>query len=170
MLSNRVLCIFGAVFCFGLLAIAITLQKVYGMEPCSLCMAQRYILLLLGLVFTVSIFTVRFSFLRVIDALLILVGALAGITLALRHLWIQSLPADQVPTCGPGFEYLIDNFPIIDAINALWAGSGDCHDVDKVFGLPISMWTLMAFVVILVIALRLLFNKERPQYDSGYSY
>jgi disulfide bond formation protein DsbB len=78
---------------------------------------------------------------------------LAGSGFAGRHVWLQSLPEDQVPACGPSVDYLLDNFPLSEALQILLRGNGNCAEVDwSLLGLSIPGWTLLAFIGIGVIA------------------
>ena len=74
-------------------------------------------------------------------------AALSGVGLAGRHLWLQSLPPDQVPACGPGLDYMLGMFPLSEVFAMVLSGSGECAEVDTVFGLSIPLWTLFAFVL-----------------------
>jgi disulfide bond formation protein DsbB len=74
---------------------------------------------------------------------------IVGLGLSARHLYLQSLPADQIPECLPGFDYLIKNFPPTEVIKLLFQGSGQCAQVGARFiGLSLSQWSLIAFVVL----------------------
>jgi len=78
---------------------------------------------------------------------------LAGAGFAGRHVWLQSLPADQVPACGPSVDYLLDNFPLVEALEILLRGNGNCAEVDwTLLGLSIPGWTLLAFIGIGAVA------------------
>ena len=77
-------------------------------------------------------------------------SAAKRIGLATRHLWIQSLPADQVPACGMGIGYMLDTLPFFDVIERTLKGSGECAKVDLVLGLSIPAWTLGLFAVLIV--------------------
>lgn len=132
--------------CALMLGFAYYLQYARGMEPCPLCMFQRVGILVVGLLFLVAaVHNPPGWGARVYGALIVLAAATGG-AISVRHLWIQSLPADQVPACGPGLTYLLNYFPLLDAIKAVLQGSGECAKVDKVFGLAIPAWTLMAFM------------------------
>jgi len=70
-----------------------------------------------------------------------------GAALAGRQLWLQSLPADQVPACGPGLSYMADVMPLTELLTTVLQGSGSCAEVNPVLGLPIPVWTLAAFLL-----------------------
>ena len=140
----------GFVICAALMSYALYLQYVKDLEPCPLCMFQRVALIAMGAVFLIA--TLHgpgraggwtYGILQVI------IGG-AGIGLALRHLWIQSLPADQVPACGMGIGYMLETLPFIDVVQRTLKGSGECAHVDLVLGLSIPAWTLMLFVLLIV--------------------
>ena len=98
---------------------------------------------------------------RVYGFLLLLVAG-TGAAIAGRHVWLQQLPEDQVPTCGPGLNFILENFPINQAIDMVLRGSGECADVLWTFlGLSIPGWTLVAFVVMILVALRQLFGRHK---------
>ena len=75
-----------------------------------------------------------------------LLATLAGMAIALRHVRLQHLPADEVPECGPGLNYWLNNFPVTDVIQKVLRGSGECAKVDwTFFGLSIPEMTLVLF-------------------------
>ncbi|MGH8166673.1 MAG: disulfide bond formation protein B, partial [Woeseiaceae bacterium] len=77
-------------------------------------------------------------------AVLIGLVAAAGAGIAGRHVWLQSLPADRVPACGPGLDYIIDSFPLSEALKLVFTGSGECATADWHFlGLSMPAWVLV---------------------------
>ncbi len=84
----------------------------------------------------------------------------AGVALAARHLYIQSLPADALPSCGMGITYMLESMPFLDVFARTLGGSVECNKIDLILGLPIPAWTLIFFIVA-VIAAFLLIN-HRP--------
>jgi disulfide bond formation protein DsbB len=134
--------------CAALMGTAFYLQYVEGMEPCPLCMFQRIALTAMGILFLVAaIQRPSDRGARTYAVLLAVVGAV-GVGLAWRHLWIQSLPPDQVPACGMGIGYMFETLPFLEVIERTLKGSGECAQVDRVLGLSIPMWTLMLFVAL----------------------
>ncbi len=74
-------------------------------------------------------------------------STLGGIVAAGRHVWIQHLPPDKVPSCGPGLGYMLDNFPLGDALKMVLTGSGECASIDwSLLGLSMPEWVLIAIV------------------------
>jgi len=83
---------------------------------------------------------------KVYGALVLVLGVL-GVAVAGRHVWLQHLPADQVPECGPGLEYMLDAFPLSETLSMVFRGSGECAEVQWTFlGASIPEWTLINFV------------------------
>jgi len=76
-----------------------------------------------------------------------------GIVTAGRHLWLQSLPADQVPSCGPGLGYMLDAFPFSKMLKLVFTGSGECAKVEPILGLPMPAWTLLWYAGLAALAI-----------------
>ncbi len=151
----------GVVFCLGLIGTALYFQHVMGLEPCPLCIFQRLFVIALGVVMLMAaIHDPRDLGRRVYGGLIVVVAGL-GAGVAARHVWLQSLPADQVPACGPGLEYMLETFPLMDALKLVFEGSGECAEVQWTFlGLSIPGWTLVIFIGLAVFGLLLLFSPK----------
>ncbi|KAB7623620.1 disulfide bond formation protein B [Alkalilimnicola sp. S0819] len=142
----RLINLAGFIICAVLIAAAFYMELALGMEPCPLCMFQRIGVYALGAVFLIAaLHGARAWGARVYGVLLLLVAALGG-AVSVRHLYLQSLPAEEVPACGPGLDYLMDVFPLFEAIRVVFEGSGECAEVHTILGLSIPAWTLMAFI------------------------
>jgi disulfide bond formation protein DsbB len=80
-------------------------------------------------------------------AFAVILTALMGASISGRHVWIQHLPKDEVPACGPGLSYMFQYFPLTDTLKMMLSGTGDCAQVDWVWlGLSMPAWVLTAFV------------------------
>jgi disulfide bond formation protein DsbB len=80
-------------------------------------------------------------------AVLILLAGLLGASVAARHVWIQNLPADQVPDCGPGLDYMLEVFPVTETLQMVLSGSGECAEISWSFlSLSMPAWALLWFV------------------------
>lgn len=142
--SSRLCFFLGFAGCVSLLAVGAYLQFVEELEPCPLCISQRLAILGTGLLFLLAGIHNRG---RKIYAVLIAVTALAGASISVRHVWLQHLPPDQVPECGPGLEYVFQNFPLTHTIKLMLTGTGECAKIDwTLLGLSIPEWTLIAFL------------------------
>ncbi len=132
-----------------MMAYALYSEHVLYLMPCPLCILQRIAVISLGFVFLLSAIHNPQGFGRKIYAALLTVAATAGAIVAGRHVWLQEMPEDQVPACGPGYDYIIESFPFSEALALIFAGSGECADIDWSFlGLSMPAWVLISFVVI----------------------
>lgn len=139
--------------CTGLILIALYMQEVLGMHPCPLCITQRIFVILAGLLALLAALHNPAATGRKLYAGLGALAALVGGGVSARHVWIQHLPEDQVPACGPGLEYMFETFPLMDALTLLFQGDGNCADIVWQWGLTIPGWTLVAFVGLLLVNL-----------------
>lgn len=132
-----------------LLAGALIMEHVFQMDPCPLCLMQRVWFAIAGLLALAAlIHSPRWG----IYPLLTMLAALIGGGFSIRQLWLQSLPEDQVPACGPDMTYMLENFPLADVLAAMTRGTGDCAAVAWQFGLTIPGWALVGFVAIFIVA------------------
>lgn len=141
--------------CVALLAYALYTQHYGGLLPCPLCTFQRGAFVALGLVLLVgALHSPRRPGLRVAYSVLAAICAGVGVAIAGRHLWLQNLPTDQVPACGPDLSYMMEAFPLGDVLRKVFTGSGECAEVDWTFlGLAMPAWSLIWFVLLGVWAL-----------------
>lgn len=148
--SFRSLFLLGFVACAGLLGYAFYLQLHAGLEPCPLCVFQRVAFAALGLVFLIGgLHAPASAAARRGYGVLALLASLAGIAVAGNHVRLQHLPPDQVPTCGPGLDYMLEAMPITGVVRKVMTGSGECASIDWSFlGLSMPAWTLLWFVLL----------------------
>lgn len=130
------------------------LEKTLYLAPCPLCMMQRVAFFLVGLMFIIE--AVCWPH-RPVTRYLVLLGKYAaiffGIGLAARHLWIQSLPPDEVPACGLDFWGTLNHNGFLAGIAKSMQGTGDCAVPDKFLFFTIPMWSMAAFIGLLLIAI-----------------
>ena len=126
------------ILCVGLL-----IEFALSLDPCPLCMMQRIWFALTGIVAWIGLsHNPRWGIYPLISALCAIVGG----GFAIRQLWLQSLPADQVPSCGPNLSYMIDAFPLGDLLAAMTSRTGDCAVVHDIIPLmSIAGWSLLGF-------------------------
>ena len=152
----------------GLLAYGYYLQFFEGQEPCPLCMTQRICFYLVAIFGLVAIFNKRSVIVQRTLAGLGFISASTGIGVATRQLWLQSLPADQVPACGPAFDYIFKNFPFLDAVQIMFRGNGNCAEVTWTFlGLSIAGWAFIAFAGLILLQLIQLFRRFEQASSSA---
>lgn len=139
----------GFAACAGMMAYALYAEYQLLLQPCPLCAFQRIAVVALGAVFLLTVLHNPKGKGRFAYALLIALCAAAGIGIAARHVWLQNLPADQIPSCGPGLDYIFDNFPLGEALRLIFSGSGECAATDWLFlGLSMPAWVLISVTVI----------------------
>ena len=137
--------------CAGLLAYALWVQENDLLSPCPLCILQRIVFMVIGMIALIATIHNPARTWRLIYTLLISLAALTGIGIAGRHVWLQHLPADKVPDCGPGLEYMLDVFPLAETVKMIFTGSGSCAEVSWLFlGLSMPEWTLTCYSIIFV--------------------
>lgn len=149
-LAPRPLFAWMALASLGLILFALYLQYQLGEHPCPLCISQRVFVIAVGVL---SLGACLHGRARRVWATLVGLMALVGSGVAARHVWIQHMPADQVPSCGPGLEYMFRNFPLQRALELLFRGDGNCRDIGWTFlSFSIPQWTLVAFAGFLLLA------------------
>ena len=150
----RVVNVVGFAACAAMMAYALYAEHVLYLIPCPLCVFQRMAVIAMGILFMLSAIHNPSGAGRRVYAALQVVAAGAGIVVAGRHVWLQNMPEDQVPACGPGFNYIIESFPFSEALSLIFKGSGECADVDWLFlGLSMPTWVLISIVALGMLAL-----------------
>ena len=154
MKAPRIFYILFFIDCVCLLAYGLYLQHVDGLEPCPLCIFQRWayiavaVFAFIGAAHGPGLLGIR------IYSGLISLASLVGAGIAGRQVWLQHLPADQVPACGPDLEYMLEVFSLSETLKSVFTGSGECAEVNWTFlGLSIAEWSLICFVVYTLVAL-----------------
>ncbi len=139
----------GVVMVAGLMGYALYEQHIVGLEVCPLCVLQRVAMISLGFVFlAAALHSARGTVARVYSVLGVLV-ALTGAGVSAWHVRLQHLPPDKVPSCGPGFDYMYETFPLRDTLAMIFHGSGECAKVNWTFlGLSMPTWVLVWFVAL----------------------
>lgn len=152
--SFRLLSLVGFLACAGAMAFALWLEHFGGLEPCPMCIFQRIAMIAAGVVFLVAALHGPAGVGRWVYALLVWLTAGAGAVIAGRHVWLQSLPEDQVPACGPTLDFLVDALPIWEVVTTVLSGDGNCAIIDwSWMGLSLPAWTLVGFVALMIWAL-----------------
>ena len=144
--------------CVAMLAFGLYLQHVVGLEPCPMCIVQRYALVLVAIVAGITAFATRKS-LRVTGSGLMAVLSGLGAFVAARQSFLQWYPP-EIASCGRDLYGMIETFPLKRAIPMIFKGSGDCTKIDWTFlGLSIANWSFVCFVAIAVLAIALLVRR-----------
>ncbi|MEM9624576.1 MAG: disulfide bond formation protein B, partial [Pseudomonadota bacterium] len=133
-----------------LMTVALFMEHVMGLPPCPLCMMQRLWVIVVGLISYLALaHNPRWGIYPVLN-----IGAcLVGGGFSIRQLWLQSLPVEEHPACGPDLQYMLEAFPLSDVLIAMTSGTGDCALVSwSLLGISIPGWTLIGFILLLIAA------------------
>lgn len=163
-LTSRQLFLSGFLASCALLAAALYMQYALGLEPCPLCIFQRMFVIGLGVVTLLGTLHNPGLIGRRVYAALGAVLALGGGAVAARQVWLQHLPADQVPSCGPGLDYMLETFPLLETLSLVLRGSGECAEVEWTFlSFSIAEWMLVVFAGYLLYAVLLAGARNRSR-------
>ena len=147
--GNRQLNLAGFLVCAGMMAFALYAEHFMLLTPCPLCVFQRMAVIALGITFLIATLHNPSGWGRRVYAGLLFAAAGGGVGVAGRHVWIQSLPADQVPACGAGYDYIMDTLPLGQALRTIFTGSGECATIDwQLLGLSMPAWVLISVTVV----------------------
>jgi len=153
-INPRWIYLFVLLSCAGLLGYALYAQHVDGLHPCPLCITQRAFFALAGFFALMGLIFNPVHLGRYVANGLMLLSCIGGGAVAYRQVWLQGLPPDQVPACGPSLEYMFDNLPFAEACRTLMMGDGNCAEVVWTFwGLSMPTWSLIWFCALGLLAL-----------------
>ncbi|WP_180022324.1 disulfide bond formation protein B [Acinetobacter sp. YH16044] len=143
------------------MSFALFLEHVQGLEPCPLCVFQRIGLIGLGIISLIAlIHNPASNWGKRIYASLGTLSILWSAGVAARHIWLQNLPPDKVPSCGPGLDYWVETLPLKSVFEQVLTGSGECAKVDWTFlGQSLPVWSLVFFAVLTLLSLWQLLRK-----------
>lgn len=144
--STNLLIVLTVVF---MMAVALYMEHGWGLEPCPLCITQRIFVILTGVWALVAWLHNPAGLGRRVYAALGLLSALVGAAVSARQVWLQSLPEDKVPSCGPSLEFMLDTAPWLDVLRVMLAGDGNCAEISwSLLGISIPGWTLIGFLLL----------------------
>ncbi|WP_174874509.1 disulfide bond formation protein B [Vogesella oryzae] len=143
-----------AIVCAGAMGYALYAQHVLGLEPCPLCIFQRVGIIATGVLAAIFAIVNPRRLAAKLAALLVALAALAGGMVSAWHVYLQHLPKDQVPACGPGLDFMLQTLPLSQVLATVFKGSGECAEINWVFlGQSMPLWTGLLFVALIAAAL-----------------
>jgi len=153
-LTHRLANLLGFVACCGLMLYALYAQEFLNLPPCPLCVFQRVAVIGAGVLFLLAGLHNPARKGRAAYAALIALVSLTGAGVAARHIWLQNLPPEDVPACGPGLDFMLGTFPILEVFQMVFTGSGECAEISWVFlGLSMPAWVLIACLALAIYAI-----------------
>lgn len=142
------------IFSVALLGFGFYLEYGAGLAPCPLCQLQRAAYILIGCTGLIAILHRSNRLGNYIYHSIVIMLSIIGVGLAGRQTWLQHLPADQVPECGPGLQYMLEILPLQETLKMVLTGSGECAEVKwRFIGLSIAEWSMICFICIGIIAM-----------------
>lgn len=156
--------IFATIFlaCLGLLAFGMYLQHVVGLNPCPMCIVQRYALILVAICAALTGASSRKG-MHISGGVLMVLLSLAGAYVAANQSWLQWYPPEVV-SCGRDLYGMIETFPLQRAIPMIFRGGGDCTKVDWTFlGASIANWSFLCFSGIALVGSVLVWRRSRTR-------
>lgn len=164
---RRVLALIAAT-CAAMLGFGLYLQHGLGIEPCPMCIVQRYAVLLVGVTSALSAASRRRGAWIGGSALVVLFAAF-GAFVAARQSWLQWFPP-EFSSCGRDFYGMIASFPLQRAIPMIFRGSGDCTKVDWTFlGGSLANWSFVWLTLFALAALTLIVKQARRSSRRAYA-
>jgi protein dithiol:quinone oxidoreductase len=150
-ITNLLIAIFTALM---MLIAVLYFQETLHLLPCPLCVSQRVFAIATGVLALIAFIHNPQGRGRKIYAALTGLAAFGGATISGRQVWLQSLPEDQIPACGPTLDWMFEtNFPLQEILSAMFFGEGSCAEIKwQLFGISIPGWTLVAFIFLISVA------------------
>jgi len=140
--------------CAGLIAYARYVEYVLFLMPCNLCILQRVVYISIGLLFLIATPKPTLHWGRKLIGILAAIVSAIGIAISGRHVWMQGLPDDQVPDCGPSLHMMMDSSPLWDVLKTVLTGSGNCAEIQWQFlGMSMPTWSLIMFIGLFLFSL-----------------
>lgn len=141
--------LFAGTISIFLVIFSVIIQEIYSLDPCPLCITQRIVFLISGIVFLT--FHLR-PFNKWIEFFVLLAINLFGLVFALRHVLIQKKIIQIPAECGIDLGYMFDNFPLTEMFELVFRGTGDCSEIDwTLIGITIPEWSALWFVIFIII-------------------
>ena len=146
--------LFGAIISLLMIGSAISIQLIYQLEPCPLCITQRIIFIVIGFIFTLFLFIKPNPLSRILHLLMLFTATIVGIIFSGKHILIQAKWITVPAECGIDLDYMFENFPLSQAINLLFKGTGDCSTIDwNFFGITLPQLAFLGYLFIRVLVI-----------------
>lgn len=162
-ISNRLFFVLLGSLCFILLSYGYYLQFVEYLEPCPMCIFQRLCYVAAGSVAIAGAIHAPQRLGTAFYIVAIALSSVVGAAIAGRQTWLQHLPSELIPECGPDLEFMLEMYPLLETIERALSGTGDCAEVSWTFlNLSIAEWSLACFTVMFTVSVwQLVLNQRR---------
>jgi len=147
--------------CAALVGASFFVEHVLGIEPCPLCIIQRFTYIGLIPVFLAAAMARPHG--RGQRALFwaAAVMTLVGLGVAGYQTYLQLFPAPLVATCSASLSYMLDSMAVTEVLARMLHATGDCSDTSfKIAGLTLAQASLVIFLGFSVLLVTLL--RRRP--------
>ena len=160
--SYRIINLAQAFFSIMLMVTAVFyFENRLNLEPCYLCMIQRAFIVSIGIICALAALHNPARTGQRIYAVMSIILAIIGIYFSGKQLWLQSLPENQVPSCGIPVDYLFENFSVMETITMLLQGDGNCAEVQwRLMGLSMPGWVMIGFIGFMLVGIMQLLRKK----------
>jgi disulfide bond formation protein DsbB len=159
--TPRLSYLYGFLCILGMLALGFYLQFWKGIAPCPLCLLQRIMMFILGIIFLFGMTLSYKKYRYMVIGALAMIFSVFGAMLAARQVWIQHLPANQSPDCGVSLEYMLHVLPLDQVLKKIFSGTAECSLVDwSIWGFSLAQLTLVTFIFLTVFAFWQMIRKQ----------
>ena len=140
--------ILGAIIAFVMIISALAIQLTFNLEPCPLCITQRIIFIVIGALFILfALLPSNNIYIKLSHLISIIAAGLVGVIFSIRHIMIQAKIIEIPAECGIDLDYMFENFPLTEAVNLLFKGTGDCSEIDwTFFGITLPQMALLGYI------------------------
>ena len=140
--------ILGAIIAFVMIISALAIQLTFNLEPCPLCITQRIIFIVIGALFILfALLPSNNPYIKLSHLISIIAAGLVGVIFSIRHIMIQAKIIEIPAECGIDLDYMFENFPLTEAVNLLFKGTGDCSEIDwTLFGVTLPQMALLGYI------------------------
>jgi len=159
-ITPRLWHVFAFLCCATLVGFAMYNQYIVYLSPCPLCVLQRVAFIWMGVAALLAVVHNPGRTGQLVYGWLFTLGAVFGMVIAGRHVWLQNLPPELVPECSPGLNYMLENWPVAEVVKTVFYGSGDCAEVLWTFlGLSMPAWTFIWYAGLSVATLWVVYRR-----------
>ena len=154
--------IFGAIIAFLMIISALTIQLYFDLEPCPLCITQRIIFIAIGVLFIIFSLLPFNQIIKLSHLISIVSAGLVGVIFSIRHILIQAKIIEIPAECGIDLDYMFENFPLTEAVNLLFKGTGDCSEIDwTFFGMTLPQIALLGYLFFITYTIYIFLKVEQ---------